>query len=381
MLLQPFDLRLSSSLIPRILLLLVCLFNTFAAALPTGQALVSSSGRFPAHDHLILHILHDQAGTVLCLSFNQLQKTFCQKSSTFIGPGTTKFVNLGQVLFTTPNSLNTVTEYLSHNLVGSTDRGQDTLIAWERMTGVIDALAELPNPIFQDKSEIMKTWEQTLLKERPIELKVESLLLQDGKRSGDLRLCIGHMVITFAAPRFDSELSQAKSYADKSEPTNSGPHADDNAPSLTLFTTKVSFRDSAAIEDAIGKMQHVSAHPTIFPSWFYAVLEKEKLTKKTMSYDGLPWNQIDKAMELLPGLGSGFRYVKGVKVTTAKSLSAWKEDWDEVRVEGLTTIFRESKERKAMRSKDLKRGRQAQAEEVNAMKRLRPLESKAGPSR
>ncbi|KAJ3756719.1 hypothetical protein EV360DRAFT_71746 [Lentinula raphanica] len=379
MLLQPFDLRLSSSPIPRILLLLVCLFNTFAAALPTGQALVSSSGRFPAHDHLILHILHDQAGTVLCLSFNQLQKTFCQKSSTFIGPGTTKFVNLGQVLFTTPNSLNTVTEYLSHNLVGSTDRGQDTLIAWERMTGIMDALAELPNPIFQDKSEIMKTWEQTLLKERPIELKVESLLLQDGKRSGDLRLRIGHMVITFVAPRLNSESAQAKSYDDESDSTNF--HADNNAPTHPLLTRTVRFRDSAAIEDAIWEMQRVSTHPKIFPSWFYAVLEEEKLTKKTMSYDGLPWNQIDKAMELLPGLGSGFRYVKDVKVTTAKSLSAWKEDWDEVRVEGLTTIFRESKERKAMRSKDLKRARQAQAEKVNAMKRLRPLESKTGPSR
>ncbi|KAJ3843909.1 hypothetical protein F5878DRAFT_656277 [Lentinula raphanica] len=374
MLLQPFDLRLSSSPIPRILLLLVCLFNTFAAALPTGQALVSSSGRFPAHDHLILHILHDQAGTVLCLSFNQLQKTFCQKSSTFIGPGTTKFVNLGQVLFTTPNSLNTVTEYLSHNLVGSTDRGQDTLIAWERMTGVIDALAELPNPIFQDKSEIMKTWEQTLLKERPIELKVESLLLQDGKRSGDLRLRIGHMVITFVAPRLNSESAQAKSYDDESDSTNS--HADNNAPTHPLLTRTVRFRDSAAIEDAIWEMQRVSTHPKIFPSWFYAVLEEEKLTK-TMSYDGLPWNQIDKAMELLPGLSSGFRYIKDVKVT-AESSSAWKRDWGEVRVEGLTTILRE---RKAMRSKGSKRAKQQEEDKVYARERPRPLAPKAGPSR
>ncbi|KAJ3712013.1 hypothetical protein C8R42DRAFT_688030 [Lentinula raphanica] len=120
--LKQFDLRLSSSRLSRIFLLVVCLFDTFAAARPTGQELGPS--RLLTDDNLLLHIHNTQAGTVPCLQLMQLSKTFCPDLSTPMTEPHETFP-LGRMRFETSKMdavieiMNTVTTLFSVTLAGS----------------------------------------------------------------------------------------------------------------------------------------------------------------------------------------------------------------------------------------------------------------------
>ncbi|KAJ3775605.1 hypothetical protein FB446DRAFT_724354, partial [Lentinula raphanica] len=335
--LKQFDLRLSSSRLSRIFLLVVCLFDTFAAARPTGQELGPS--RLLTDDNLLLQIHNTQAGTVPCLQLMQLSKTFCPDLSTPMTEPHETFP-LGRMRFETSKMnavieiMNTVTTLFSVTLAGSTTITEDQdkrKAVWEHTTGTLDKLVK--SRIFKHEEEAMRAWERTLLKETSTEVIVECLYLQNGKRSGDLRLIIGQQAITFAAR--DSEHNNLHHDTSKSADRQYS-----ELPRKRLFSAKVCFRDEASITKALHTLQKVSTSPEYTAPWFTQVLRNEKLTKETMPFAAFPWNQIDTAMRFLrQHVDFGFVYAAGAKAMAQRSLK--REDWEEVAVEGLTVILRQ----------------------------------------
>ncbi|KAJ3963403.1 hypothetical protein EV361DRAFT_874903, partial [Lentinula raphanica] len=294
MLLKLFDLRLSSSRLPRILLLVMCLFDTFAVARPIGQELVPS--HFPFSDQLQLIIDDTQINRVLCLKFEVLATAYCSPHESWSMSGVTKIktVKLGVVLFTEQGYMDDIATSLS-KIITEVTRGAP----WEPMTRIMDTLASFH--VLVNEEHPMETWEQTLLRETSTELRVESISLQDGKRSGDLRLWIGPLAIMFTAsgPRLTTSSV-----------------IDESVSCKTLFSTKVYLRDEAAIEKVAQEMLRVSASPRSIAPWFHAVLLKEGFRKETMPSDGVLWNQIDTAIThlvYLPPPEFGFIYAKGAK--------------------------------------------------------------------
>ncbi|KAJ3712014.1 hypothetical protein C8R42DRAFT_329331 [Lentinula raphanica] len=341
MLLKPFDRRLSSSLL-RALLPVVCLLETFVAAQPPMQKVAPPAGNTPIDDALRLHIYSTETERVPCLEFTVLSPSVYYCSS----HGLSKLVHkesieLGQVRFQSLQSRKTVTDELSRTLTGSTSGA-----SWRDMDDSMDNLAN--SHIFVDTPGTMGIWEQVIVRETFTELKVfeHRFVNANNKKSIELLLLIGHTGLKFTAP-------------ESTMPVHVQPQI------MMLFSHHVNFRNPAAVNKAI---QYISGLKiTDVPYWLKEVLINEGLDK--MPNCGLPWNQIDKAIGILPEIESGFIYHR-VDVTTTASLADWREN---VRVKGLKEDVQA----------EIKATGAAAAEPARAIEGVRAAENwerKSGPS-
>ncbi|KAJ3977057.1 hypothetical protein EV361DRAFT_984597 [Lentinula raphanica] len=243
---------------------------------PPMQKVAPPAGNTPIDDALRLHIYSTETERVPCLEFKVLSPTVYYCSS----HGLSKLVHeesieLGQ-------SRKTITDELSRTLTGSTSGA-----SWRDMDDSMDNLAN--SHIFVDTPGTMGIWEQVIVR--------ETFTDANKKKSIELLLLIGHTGLKFTAP-------------ESTMPVHVKPQI------MMLFSHHVNFRNPAAVNKAI---QYISGLTiTDVPYWLKEVLINEGLDK--MPNCGLPWNQIDKAIGILPEIESGFIYHR-VEVTTTASLA------------------------------------------------------------